>query len=291
MRVTLMASLLSASASALAAQAPGTDIYVATLERSGGALSVGAPRNLTARRGYDNQPFFTPDGRSLYFTSGRDGQTDIFRYDLPAGPAVAVTATPESEYSPTLMPDGRHLSVIRVERDSTQRLWAFALDGTAPRLILDSIQPVGYHTWLNADTVFVFVLGSPATLRRAELARGTAEVVARNIGRALWLVPGRRAVSYVQRDSGSTGWIQALDPVRGSSERLAPLPQGSEFFAWTPQGELLAAQGNQLLRWSAPSAAWERIAQFSEPGLQRISRLIVSPRGDRLALVGEDAPQ
>src|SRR5437870_10330194 len=106
---------------------PGTDIYVASLTRAAGGLEVGEPLNVTARPGYDNQPAFSPDGKTLYYTSYRGGQSDIFRYELGSRTTAQVTATPESEYSPTVMSDGKHLSVIRVERDSTQRLWAFTL--------------------------------------------------------------------------------------------------------------------------------------------------------------------
>jgi len=288
-RCNLWAVVLAtlAGAGALAAQAPGTDIYLAPLTRTNGVLGVGPPVNATARAGYDNQPFFSSDGRAFYFTSQRGTQTDIYRYDLAERRAVPVVSTPESEYSPTLMPDGRHLSVIRVELDSTQRLWALPLDGGAGKPVLDTIKPVGYHVWLNADTVFVFVLGSPATLRRALPARGTAEIVARDIGRTLLLIPKQHRVSYVQRDS-SGGWIRSLDPVSASSEAIAPLPEGTEFYAWTPEGELLSTRGNALLRFDPKARQWETLAQFSEPGLRKITRLAVSPRGDRIALVGED---
>jgi dipeptidyl aminopeptidase/acylaminoacyl peptidase len=280
------AVLLALLAAPLAAQAPpGTDIFLMPLTMTGGSLATGAPRNLTARIGYDNQPFFSPDGRSIYYTSQRDGQTDIFRYDLAGGSTTQVTRTTENEYSPTVMPDGKHFSVIR---DSTQHLWSFTLDGAPVRALLDSIRPIGYHTWLTADTVFVFVLGSPATLRRAELARGTAAVLASDIGRALLRVPGRRAVSYAQRDS--TGYlVRTIDPVTGQGETLIRLPEGNEFFIWLSDGSLLSASGNRLLRWRTGEKDWSEVTRFTEPGLQRITRLAVSPSGDLLALVGVDS--
>ena len=274
--------------SALAAQAPpGTDIFVMPLTRAGGSVSVGPAVNITARAGYDNQPFFSPDGKSVYYTSNRGGQTDIYRYDLASGTSTQVTRTTENEYSPTVMPDGKHFSVIR---DSTQHLWSFTLDGTPVKALLDSIVPIGYHTWLNADTVFVFVLGTPATLRRAELAGGTAAIVASDIGRALLKVPGRHAVSYAQRDSAGFQ-VRVIDPVTGQGESLVRLPEGNEFFIWLPDGALLSASGNRLLRWRAGEKDWTEMARFTEPGLQRITRLALSPAGDRLALVGaEPAP-
>jgi dipeptidyl aminopeptidase/acylaminoacyl peptidase len=269
-------------------QAPGTDIYLVPLSRSGGVLQGGVPVNLTARAGYDNQPAFSPDGRTLYWTSAREGQTDIYRTDLDSGRSQRVTSTPESEYSPTLTPDGSRLSVVRVEADSTQRLWLMDLNGAPLRPALDALKPVGYFAWLNADTVFAFVLGSPATLQRAEPATGRAAVVARDIGRTIYRIPRQDAVSFVQRDS--TGdWIGRLDPRSDAVTRIAPLPRGTEFYAWTPEGALLSTRSNELVRWDAGSGAWETVARFSEPGLRRMTRLAVSPRGDRIALVGNDA--
>lgn len=281
-----VAPLIFLGAAPLMSQAaPGTDIYVATLTRNTGGYVVGAPTNITARAGYDNQPSFSPDGRSVYFTSQRGGQTDIFRYDLAEGTTVQVTSTPENEYSPTVMPDGRHFSVIR---DSVQLLWSFTLQGRPVRALFDSIKPIGYHTWLNADTAFVFVLGNPATLRRAEIPRGTAVVVASNIGRGLARVPGQRAISYVQRDSAGMSIVR-LDPVSGSGTHLIRLPEGNEFFAWTASGDLFSASTNRLLLRKPGAGEWIEVVRFPDAGLQRISRLAISPAGDRIALVSAEA--
>src|SRR5205085_5230181 len=115
--------------------------------------------------GYGNQPSFLPDSRAILYTSRReDGQSDIYRYDIGSAATTGVTTTPESEYSATVMPGGRRFSVIRVEKDSTQRLWSFALDGSDPRIVVESLKPVGYHAWLDATTLAMFVLGSPNAL-------------------------------------------------------------------------------------------------------------------------------
>ena len=50
---------------------PSTEIYVASLAVKGEVLTIGAPENISKSPGYDNQPFFTPDGKSLLFTSDR----------------------------------------------------------------------------------------------------------------------------------------------------------------------------------------------------------------------------
>src|SRR5580765_3976308 len=76
---------------------------LAPLSTANGTVTVGAPTNITHNPGYDNQPSFTPDGRSVLFTSIRGGaQTDIYRYDIAAATLARVTDTPEGEYSPTV---------------------------------------------------------------------------------------------------------------------------------------------------------------------------------------------
>jgi len=270
---------------------PSTDIFLAALHERGGRIEIGAPINVTHRAGYDNQPSFAPDGRSFLYTAVADGQADIWRYDLAAGRGARVTATPESEYSPTPLPDGSGFSVVRVEADSTQRLWRFGWDGGSPTLILAGVKPVGYHAWGDAHTVALFVLGQPPTLQVADTRSGAATPVASDIGRGVHRIPGRQAISFVQKGAPSdSAWtVTEFDlTTRRTRPLVATLP-GVDQYAWTPRRMLLMAKGAKLFQWSpARGANWEEVADFGALGIENITRLAVSPRGDRLALVAAD---
>ncbi len=276
----------------LAAQAPpGTDVYLVSIKRQGSSFAVGQPKNLTNRPGYDNQPSFAPDGKSLFYTvvgpGGPNGttQSDIFRADLATGRTTPVAETPESEYSATVIPGTSDIAVIRVEADSTQRLWAFPIKGGAPRLLFDRIKPVGYQAWLSPTTVGLFVLGSPATLHLANLTTGESKVMLSNIGRALQPSPGSKAISVTHQVAEKEWWIVEIDPATAARKPIAKLPEGADFFVWLPDGSLLTATGKNLLR-RAPRGDWAVMATLAVPGA--ISRLALSRRGDWLAFVAED---
>src|SRR5690606_27143839 len=74
-----------------AAQMPSTDIYVADLRVDGQAVEIGMPRNATARPGYDNQPWFLPDGSAFLYNADMGGQTDVFRFDLATWTSTRLT--------------------------------------------------------------------------------------------------------------------------------------------------------------------------------------------------------
>jgi hypothetical protein len=268
---------------------PATDIYVADLRVADRKVTVGTPANVTARPGYDNQPFFLPGVRAFLYTSIReDSQADIYRYDVGTKTSVRLTTTRESEYSPTPLPTSAGFSVVRVEADSTQRLWAFDADGAHPRLVLDAIKPVGYHAWGDDHTLVLFVLGTPSTLQIADARSPAAPgvVVARDVGRSLQRIPGREAVSFLQRDSLAGSWLEEVDVRTRSVTKLVQPPKGADFFAWIPDGIVLTASGTTLYQWdSRRGGAWEQVVDFAPAGLTEVTRLAVSPQGDRLAIV------
>jgi len=280
---------------------PDTEIYLAPMKTVNGAIEIGPAIDITNSPGYDNQPFFTPDGRGVLFTSirGEGTQTDIYRYDIAAKQVSQVTATPESEYSPTITPAG-NLSVIRVELDAdkTQRLWQFTADGRDPRPVLETIKPVGYHAWADAQTLALFVLGQPATLQLATAGSATAVTLATDIGRSLQRVPaaGRPAgeaatISFVQRER-TAGAVSLVIKELNTSTRaisvLTPAVAGSTEAdcAWTPDGTLLMVKGATLYAWRRGQSGWKEVLSLERLSLSGVTRLAVSPQGDYLALVG-----
>ncbi|MCC6929200.1 MAG: PD40 domain-containing protein [Gemmatimonadaceae bacterium] len=266
------------------------DIFLASLGGGRARVTVGTPRNVTARPGYDNQPSFSRDGSALFYTSTRDdAQADIYRITLATGAITRVTHTaPESEYSAAEVPGGGAISVIRVERDSAQRLWRVPLsrDGGRESPYLPALKPVGYHAWADDTHLVMFVLGTPSNLVVGDLQTGRADTVMVNVGRSLHRIPGTNHVSYVSKAYEENWYVMDLDVATRASRPIARLPKGTEDYAWLPDGRLVAGSGSKLfVADPRGTVAWEEVADLAGAGLSSISRLAVSPAGDRIAIV------
>ena len=290
-KIITVAALLTLTASVVGSQAPDADIFLVSLSQTGGKLAVSAARNLTNRAGYDNQPNWSRDGSTLFFTSVREGeQADIYRMNPATGEATRVTTTSnESEYSATPMPRRNAISVIRVERDSAQRLWSVPLDGSPSTVILERIKPVGYHTWANDTLLALFVLGSPNTLQLASTTTGKGDTITTSIGRSLHTTRDGQ-VSFVHKVSNEEWWLTLLDPKTRQMKHLVRMPPRVEDYAWTPNGLVLIGEGSVLKSYDPRgSGGWEVVGDFASFGLAGITRLSVSPRGDAVAVVAQPA--
>ena len=256
--------------------APSSDVFLVPLTRAADGWRVGVPANVSRFPGYDNQPAFAADARALFFTRiGEDGQADIMRADFGTGRVDPVANTRESEYSAFPTPDGAALAVVRVEADSTQRLWRLPLDGSAPSLLVPDVKPVGYFAFADDSTLAMFVLGSPATLQVATVGQPGARTVARNVGRSIHRIPGTHHISFVQKGSG--GWhLMRLDPRTGAIDTLVATRPRREDYAWLDEQTVVMGDGAALYRYTIGDSAWTPFADFGFARLRNISRLAVS---------------
>jgi Tol biopolymer transport system component len=288
------ATLLQPPAPQPPAPPPATDIYLLPLANGLASMSTARPSPIANAPGYENQPMFSPDGGQILFAANRGTQTDVYVFDRATGRTSQLTDTPENENSPTYLPAGLGdpggFSVVRTEPDRSQRLWRFDAQGRNPQIVLTGIKPVGYHAWVDADTVALYVLGQPATLRIASVKSGAAEIVASNIGRSLNRVPGTSpsAVSFVQREASGEFWIKEIAIASKVIEPLVKAVDGStdHDMAWMPDGRtLLMSSGTKIFSWTRGAAGWTEVFDATTHHLGAVSRLAFSPRGDAMAIV------
>lgn len=263
-----------------------TDIYLLDLDLSGEQPRLTNPRNITDRQGYDNQASFSPDSKSVLYTSIRGGQADIFRYFLDSKDVQQICNTPNtSEYSPKIMPGGKAFSVVRVEADGkTQRLWKFSLKKGKAKLLMPEVQPVGYYTWYKKGHLAMFILGNPNTLKYTSVKSQQLQGFDFNLGRSIHTIPGTERVSFVDKSKEDSWLIRSWDSKSGELKSLTETLRGKEDYCWTPDGRIFMGKEGHLFVFDPNNAAngW---LDLGDLGIGDFYRLAVSPDGKHLAAV------
>ena len=283
---------------AVAAQTPGYDVYIADLTVKNTLLQVSNITALTNRPEYDNQPFFLEDGDTLLITSeivkqGQE-QTDSFLYQLADKKHRNVTNSDYSEYSPTIMPNGTDISVIKVIGDK-QKLWRYSLvkgnsEKLLPSELLKDVNPVGYHAWVDQTQVMLFVLGEPNTLQLANVNTQSSRVIDNNIGPSLYKIPGTELMSYTATKDKVENRLWDLKSYNSKTAEIAvlsQLPLGAYYYGWSGDGKAIAAQGSVLKQWDfkRPSNKWQVFADLSETCPKGVTRLTTNAQNTRIAVV------
>jgi hypothetical protein len=246
------------------------------------------PTHVTQRDGYDNQPKFGPDGKSLYFTrqldkAGGEGlQTDIFKFDIDSKDVINVTQTEDiSEYSPTPY-NADFLSTVRVNPEGEQHLSLFNTGAKIHEVIRSDIEPVGYFAWLQPTKAAVFVLGDVMTLQILDTeSEQQPLVLEEQIGRCFETV-ANNVITFSKEEDG-IHQLYALTSDGAISSFELNLPQGVQDYVWVDSQHLIVGQGSKLFMVS--SAETKELADLSSLDVDGITRLALSPDKSRLALV------
>ena len=266
------------------AQVPDTDIFLCSLKFDNGKFTFSPPENITNRVGYDNQPSFSPDGTTILYVSVVDSnQSDIYSYDIKSKKRNRLTSTRESEYSPVYTPDGKYISVVRVDADSGQRFYKYPSGDLLHPILVKHTDSIGYSCWLSDSTLAMFILGNANTLQVLNLNTGQRTLIASDIGRCFKLSPDKKKMYFVLKSNANESYIYTLDCKTFAMERIAPTIPGNEDYAVLPNGELLMGNEGKLYILNA-TQEWKIIADFTRV-MNSFYRLALSTDGTRLALV------
>lgn len=269
----------------LSAQMPETDIWLFKIEKKEGKYNYSNPLNITHRVGYDNQPVFTNDGKSiLYVCIDSTKQADIYQYAISKKTSVNLTKSQVSEYSPTIIPDGSGFSSVVVEKDSSQRVWLFNLDGTFKRIVHEGTDSIGYHTWLNNDTLMYYKLTEPHSLRVLDLKSNKDVWICDHPTRAFKQIGKSSRFIYGIKDSTSTQF-RIYNSALKESAVYASYPSINEDFIWHHELGLIKSEGSDLLKYNEQSKTWDVLFSFSNLGIKKITRFVFDSKNKQLAIV------
>lgn len=283
-------SLLSVMS--LTAQAPMSQLYLFKIQRPvTGPWLVHSPKYLSGfnRGGYNNQPYFV-NAQEVLITVQESGnfQSDIYQLNLDQHSFHRITQTTYSEYSPTITPDGKYISCVRVDDPATslQRLYRYERNAVGRmNSPLPDIKNVGYHTWLNPSTVALFLVGKPNQLALVDIQSKDPLIFTSDVGRCM--TPNRDGhLIFVHKISDTYWYIKEYDPVLQKSTILCETVAGSEDFVQTPDGQFIMGKGSKLFKIDPKTdKAWTEIADLKYFGLQSITRMALN--GENLILVNQ----
>lgn len=285
----LFIACLALCSEAIFAQ-PNTEVYLLDIIETDGNIELSNLRNISNNDGYDNQPSFYDD-KTVLFSSIRNGQTDIAKYDIPSGEISWLTDTPGgSEYSPLRIPGSDDVSAIRLDTNGLQRLYRYDTS-TGKSEVIRKDAKVGYHIWHSKDIlVNTILVDDRMDLVLSNFKDEINPTVHKNVGRSLHKIPNTNKISYLSQEAGNTA-VLSLNPVTGETSVLQGLPNNINDMCWLPDGRLIFPYGKSIVGVNPETEENPRTLHlFQEEEINNISRMVVSPDGKYLAIVSEESP-
>ena len=277
---------------------------------AGEALGPLHPVQLTTSTGLDVFPAFSPDGRTVAYSSDRSGRFEIYRRPLaPGGREIQLTTDGLQNLSPAWSPDGE---TIAYHAKAVGGVWLLPALGGVPRQLTTfgsrpSFSPDGKELVLESGAVVDFAANSlgalpPSVLWIAPLDGGPPRPLTKighpsgGHGAAAWSPVGKRVAFATYNRTAAEIWIvgtdgkdlvqvsegngQCYDPVWGADGASITYPCLAENFrAGLFRRRVDPATGRTV---GKP----EEIVNFGGAGLGWVKQLAISRDGSRVAFAG-----
>jgi serine/threonine protein kinase/Tol biopolymer transport system component len=239
--------------------------------------------------GHDRDPAVSPDGRTVAFSSDRDGKARIWLKQLDGGGEAPLTSGP-GDVLPRFAPNGASILFTRTNgKDSA--LYRSAVVGGEAHKILDG---VGQGDWApdgNRIAVVRPYLGVGTTLSIVDASSGASRDLVTFRGRFLlhprWSPDGRRISEVEIGVGGSKKAVVIVDAASGKVKELpvAGIPGIISAAPWNAGGDEVVYSPAESVVASVVGSAGEIVAQNVESG--RVRHLAwAQESGETLDLLG-----
>jgi len=134
-------------------------------------MDIGSrPRRIVADGYFASDPDFSPDGRSLVYSSDRAGDADLWLRDLATGAERRLTALPGAQLTPRWSPGGGRIAY----QDHDGATWILDVASGSVRQIAPALFMPGRPTWSPDGNVVAFAAVKPYSRRYRE---GTSQIL------------------------------------------------------------------------------------------------------------------
>ena len=275
---------------------PGMDVFLFKIEKDGRLSLID---NISNVDGYDNQPSFSPDNKSVLYVSARSGsQTDVYQYHIETGKEIQLTFTETSEYSPVMNEGNESFYAVREGGEPYQSVHLYqtpsqlkkqsnAISKSNSSWAVSSQTPIGYYAfnsqgvaagWARwANSIYLFEKDNPYAIF----------VTGHAVPSRPFVIPNSDKFSFMHRQANDELWIKSIDPVTRAITPIVPVMNNNYDYAWMPDGSIISGQASTLFQWSSESRTWVKWKNLERFGLYEISRLAVSSNTKYLAVVAK----
>ncbi|GAA2046192.1 amidohydrolase family protein [Nocardiopsis rhodophaea] len=180
------------------------------------------PRAVVDDGSFSSDPDWHPDGRSLVYSSDREGTPALWRHNLDDGTDERLTRLDGAQLTPRWAPDGERIAY----QDEDGATWVLDLSDGSARQVLPKLFMPGRPTWSADGTTLALAAVRPRSDRFRE---GTSQILT------------------VDLETGSTRYTESA-PFRSLSTR------GDDGPVWSPDGTRMAFVMESVL-WVVDVAA------------------------------------
>jgi dipeptidyl aminopeptidase/acylaminoacyl peptidase len=268
------------------AQIPVTEIYLADIEIKNNLIKIEKASDITNQKGYNNQPSFSPDGKSIFYSSENvaNKKVHISSYDIKSRKTRKITNAKTSEYSPSLAPDGQNISSVVVEEDSVQRVWLFdKLKPETKKCLTEKTDSIGYYAWMGKDTLLYLKLTGPHSLRVLDLKTGEDNWICDNPTRSFKQIDATTFFYVAQEEKENK--IYFFDVRTKKATLFAKDDNLTLDYVWQPDLGMLKSEDSKIYRYIPETKVWAKVADFNDFGIKIITRFAFSPDKKKLAVV------